>query len=171
MDFTKFVSLLESSALHFARADQFDDLFEGSVPDEFARPGTGIAKRYLPDAEAIAERALKNWEATARTTVFVNCWHANPDESDAMWKVFGSSRQAVAVQPTVGSLTRCLPPTIHVAIVHYIRYDKFRTPPALRRLSDRIDNRIIWCTHKRREYRHRGTCVRFASRMTRSLRR
>jgi hypothetical protein len=29
MDFTKFVSMLESSSLYFARGDQFDDQYEG----------------------------------------------------------------------------------------------------------------------------------------------
>lgn len=32
MDFTKFVSLLEKSALFFARADKLDDPFEGFIP-------------------------------------------------------------------------------------------------------------------------------------------
>jgi hypothetical protein len=32
MDFTKFVSLIARSALHFTRGDKFDDQFEGSYP-------------------------------------------------------------------------------------------------------------------------------------------
>jgi hypothetical protein len=34
VDFAKLVSLLESQSLHLARADVFDDPFEGSVPAE-----------------------------------------------------------------------------------------------------------------------------------------
>jgi len=35
LDFTKFVSMLDSSSLFFTRCDLFDDPFEGSYPNRF----------------------------------------------------------------------------------------------------------------------------------------
>ena len=51
LDFTKFVSLINSGALYFARANQLLDPYEGSYP--------------LTDHRQI------------RKQVFLNCWHQN----------------------------------------------------------------------------------------------
>ena len=49
----------------------------------------------------------KTWE-WIRQWAMVNCWHASPHESAAMWRLYAASDMAVAVQSTVGRLRRSL---------------------------------------------------------------
>ncbi|MBS6081810.1 MAG: DUF2971 domain-containing protein [Pseudomonas fluorescens] len=56
----------------------------------------------------------------------VNCWHANEQESEAMWKLYGDSHRGIAVQTTVGKLQSALQTeeTIKIAEVIYSNYEQ-----------------------------------------------
>lgn len=47
MDFTKFVSFIESRCLYFTRADNFDDPFEGSLPKMTIAARNEVEKRRV----------------------------------------------------------------------------------------------------------------------------
>lgn len=57
LDFTKFISLLETNSLYFARADQFNDPFEGSYTkadvqnrnEKYRESVKGQPERLSPD--------------------------------------------------------------------------------------------------------------------------
>jgi len=55
----------------------------------------------------------------------VNCWHANDQESEAMWKLYGDSHRGIAIQTTVGKLQAALQSEeeIRIAEVIYSNYD------------------------------------------------
>jgi hypothetical protein len=113
MDFTKFVGLLESQALFFSRADQFEDLFEGGLsranivawPDTHA-PGQLV--RYVSDRTPLF--------------TFVSCWNLNEHESAAMWRVYLSSREGVAITSTVGRLKAALAASTESIVIGKVRY-------------------------------------------------
>src|SRR5688572_6426488 len=114
MSFPKFMSLLEKSALFFARPDKLGDPFEGSFgranldatfltgEEEFTDPDT----EGLSDADAMAVRERKRayirrfiYEYTQKTA-YINCWHMNNHESAAMWNIYSRIGEGIAVQST-----------------------------------------------------------------------
>jgi hypothetical protein len=62
-------------------------------------------------------------EAALSRSVAVNCWHHDPDESAAMWKIYASSGADIAVRSTARRLRSSLRPksdqTIRIALVNY----------------------------------------------------
>lgn len=124
MDFTKFVALLHLKALFFTRADQFDDPFEGSL--------SHINLKTLQDnTSQVYNESQRYVFARLPHFMFVNCWHANDHESAAMWRLYLSAREGVAIQSTVGRLKAAIaayPQTIVIGEVRYIDYDKEKVP-------------------------------------------
>ena len=55
MDFTKFISLLDTSSLFFARADKLGDLFEGT----YSR--VNMALQPILYADRVSENSLRGW--------------------------------------------------------------------------------------------------------------
>lgn len=85
MDFTKFVAMLETRSLFFARADKLGDPFEGSFSRGNALLRPIIYKELYEKvpaemlAKMQADRAdLAKWQ---RQWTFINCWHINSEES------------------------------------------------------------------------------------------
>ena len=129
VDFTKFVSLIDSQRLYFTRADKFADPFEGSwpkinviargnVPESVSQEGR---EAYLKGGERIGEVAKNIIRHTA-----INCWHMNDHESAAMWKLYLKSDEGIAIQSTYSKLQKSLvdDETVHLGEVKYIDYDK-----------------------------------------------
>jgi len=90
VDLPKFLSMLSSGTVFFARADLLGDPFEGSWP----RPNVeGREFRYKailpPDADAVdVAKAKSNFTKKWREVTFVSCWHLSPYESVAMWQLY-----------------------------------------------------------------------------------
>lgn len=111
LDFTKFVDLILSSQLFFSRSDQFQDPFEGVF--------------RLKDYEN-TKHMLTNQELTKKF-YFLNCWHINDNQSDAMWKIFLDTKNGIAIKSTVGDLIKSLevsPEDIFISKVYYRDFDK-----------------------------------------------
>ncbi|MFZ2308516.1 MAG: hypothetical protein WAW34_14385 [Rhodoferax sp.] len=108
MDFTKFVSLLQSRSLFFARADKFEDPFEGSWPKRDAQQRWAEASQVASDdgipfplKKAIFIKDMREFHA-------INCWHLNDYESAAMWKLYLTSNEGIAVQSTYSNLRKSI---------------------------------------------------------------
>lgn len=144
MDFTKFVSLLKEKALYFSRADMFMDPFEGAkgllknkakwdkqylnffidaiktAPGEKERERNDQnilmdAKRLLNQINSIGKNSIKN--------TYINCWHENPYESEAMWKLYTSNlNQGIAIKTSYHRLYCSLnkDPDIAIGRINYI---------------------------------------------------
>src|SRR5262245_45804356 len=85
MDFTKFVSTLETSALYFARADKLGDPWEGYLNDlaiKTYREMFAHRHRSKKKLEERVERHKSHRSWMTRNTA-VNCWHMNNYESAA----------------------------------------------------------------------------------------
>jgi len=148
MDFTKFVSLLKDNALFFTRADKFEDPFEGAKGllknkpkwDKFytdfsieaIRTVPGGANKDKTDKELRkdAVRLLNDINGIGRWQVestFINCWHENQYESEAMWKLYTVSlNQGIAIKTTYKRLYQSLgrEPGISIGRVNYMDYEK-----------------------------------------------
>lgn len=102
MDITKYLSLLDSRALYFARADilaEFDP-FEGQYPKE-------IVLNLLDQAETEDEKnhLKKILGDTAFTKMLIiNCWHINDIESYHMWKIYSKRNYGIVIQSTFNKL-------------------------------------------------------------------
>jgi len=84
MDFTKFVSLIDRSALFFCRSDLLEDPFEGHYPPAQIRiKQEEMEKRGAPRAaiECIDER--QGLQGLFKKIVYINAWHINQHESAA----------------------------------------------------------------------------------------
>jgi len=128
MDFTKLISLLESSSLYFARADKFEDPFEGSYPKEDIL----AVEDYLNSLKDATEKKKKLYRELwcdsndlFKKSAFLNCWHLNNHESAAMWKLYLKSNEGIAIQSTYHSLKNAFvsEEKIYLGEVKYIDYE------------------------------------------------
>ena len=141
MDFTKFVSMLETRSIFFARADLLGDPFEGSLTRAEAERRTAFEARLRA-----ADRPMV-LHATAQPKIrgeirnsIVSCWHVNAVESMAMWRLYLTGREGIAVRSTFERFVSCFAPfdgqdkgfnadgtdrelRVHAGIVHYVDYD------------------------------------------------
>jgi hypothetical protein len=111
IDFTKFVDLITSSKLFFCRSDNFEDPFEGMF--------------RLKDYEK-TKHMFQDQELTKKF-YFLNCWHINDNQSDAMWKIFLNTNNGIAIKSTVGDLIKSLDNSedeIHIGKVYYRDFEK-----------------------------------------------
>lgn len=103
IDLAKFVSLLDSSALWFARSDTFRDQGEGKFPQEMR---VAIEKAYesFTVAEDSPIKDANDFQEYLCRNAYVSCWHKNVDENMVMWELYGRNSNSVAIQTTVGKL-------------------------------------------------------------------
>jgi hypothetical protein len=125
MDLSKLISLIETSALHFNRVDNYEDPYEGWLPSgKFEEQQYGNHED-VPDAQDISlPSRVPIWEL--RKLVYTSCWMINKGQSDAMWSSYLSSNQGIAIQTTVGTLESQLPDTLDIDIgkVNYIDWNE-----------------------------------------------
>lgn len=134
MDFTKFVSLIDTQCLYFARADKFDDPFEGSLPRKNVHARTMLlASPDMPqdmssgkiNALLDFENQLSGINRHMKKFVAINCWHANEHESAAMWKLYLKSNDGIAIQSTYKRLRDSIidDRRVYLGKVKYIDYE------------------------------------------------
>ena len=73
----------------------------------------------------------KHFTALKKTflpSYLVNCWHMSDVESAAMWRLYATARNSVALLTRFHLLTYVLPETVYVGKLRYIDYTKDRIP-------------------------------------------
>ncbi|MEN8699593.1 hypothetical protein [Bacillus infantis] len=167
MTLSKFIDMIRTHSLFLSRADLFFDKFEGASPElnyferqkvvEFiSRENHGDSPlRIYNGKEWINYGAAKNLNEVfekIRLTQFVNCWHINEVESEAMWKLYLSGNEGVAITSTFGRLTESLIGGDRVLLepVRYLDYNSDLIPPDL--LEKHGNGAAIFC--KRNHYKH-----------------
>lgn len=137
MNFQKFLSLLDKSALFFCRTDKLGDPFEGSYPKENVERRSVRYKKALDNLPTqlqpfrnVIEKGQKDHSEflkMLRKHVYVNSWHKNDYESAAMWRLYLKNNEGIAIQSTFNRLRQCFKekvPDIYIGIVQYIDYKK-----------------------------------------------
>ena len=76
MSLSKFLSLISTGNLHFARADLLGDPFEGTI-------GINSSRAVYSPPPSI------RGTAAPRERVYISCWHQQPHELAAIWSVYG----------------------------------------------------------------------------------
>ncbi|CAI1802899.1 MULTISPECIES: hypothetical protein [Serratia] len=146
MDFTKYMNLISTQSLYFARSDCFSDIFEGAKGylsdksvwerhyyDFFIKAMTNLPEGFNVELseKQVLERAnnlLKDFEGAGvkqRQSTFISCWHENEYESEAMWRLYSSYLpNALAIKTTTGDLIDSLgcDSSIKIGRVEYIDY-------------------------------------------------
>jgi hypothetical protein len=165
MDVVKFLALLNSNALYFSRADKLGDPFEGSWPHR------NIATRKMAPLDipeplrskiVDSRRSLGSMSKTWPRFLALNCWHMNPHESAAMWKLYLKSDSGIAVQSTYSRLKRAIVTheDVFIGAVRYIDYEKDA-------IED--DNIFIPFVHKRMSFEHEKEIRAVIARFPKSL--
>lgn len=104
MDFSKFVSLLNSSSLWIARSDTFRDKHEGKFHSEMEESLLKFYESQEYDSDAKIKSA-DDFQMYLIKNAFINCWHENLDENMVMWEIYGRSECSIAIKTSVGKLT------------------------------------------------------------------
>ena len=165
-DFPKFVSLLDSGRLFLTRADKFEDTFEGArgfifqkdiicssmkpyiemkvksqlIKEGIDNPIDSVINKKVDDE---IKKFFEDQEQK-RTEYFISCWHANEYESEAMWKLYISSKfQGVAIQTSMERLCNSIgTDEFEVGAVKYSSFDE----------PLNIESKPIW--YKRKAFMH-----------------
>jgi len=146
MDFAKLVAMLVTKKLYLTRVDklcELGDKYEGSFP---SAPKNGFSGFF---AEEDMQRYWKEKSKDARRFYYVNCWHGNENESDAMWKVYVKGNQGIAIRTTVSKLIDCLKEAseqIWIAKVEYLNKYEWKNRPS--------DMNLHACRTKRKSFKH-----------------
>ena len=140
MDFTKFVSLLETSALFFCRPDRLGDPFEGSIspvtpPSVAADIRDGPAVVYTVDLRQVMRLAR------------VNCWHMSEFESEAMWRLYARERDGVAINTVFADFKSAFRGDQAVS-ASMVQYRDYRSSPIPH------GNALLPLFHKRISFQH-----------------
>jgi hypothetical protein len=140
MDFAKFVETLENHTLWFARLDQLEDPLEGTHTD-------AELKRLRKNLEVKRAKQLINIFRFARKDVYVNCWRSGPNESLAMWDLYGRGSGIIAIKSTVGKLREAIAAygkPIYISKTRYVDWSGVHG----------LDNVLVACSRKDLSYEH-----------------
>ena len=149
MDFGRYCAMLKDAALYFARADTFEDRFEGASGlasrkqewEEYCidyfknaiRTAPSGMPQVRPTDEYVnneARRLFQDFQATGekeRLSTFVSCWHNNTGESEAQWRLYAPPPvTGLALRTTFGRLDEALDPNFEI-LGGFVQYADFRT--------------------------------------------
>jgi len=121
MDFTKFVSLLDKSALFFTRADRLGDPFEGSYSRANIKLRPEVYKGKIPLDKL---ENLSQFHKILVKHTAINCWHLSEHES-AMWNLYLKSNKGIAIQSTFDLLKTSLKDENHDVFIGRVKYIDF----------------------------------------------
>jgi len=143
MDLARYLSFLDARALHFVRADQMADTWEGVYGPKNLELRPGL---YGEDYEAVNE-SLRKSRAYMRQRMHMNCWHHAPVESAAMWDIYQRDGRGVAVQSTWARLTSSINDSrsVYGAKIQYVDYSQTFIPEG---------NAFDAFMHKRESFSH-----------------
>ena len=129
VDFAKFADLLIRKQLFFVSASilvkidpyegYFDEIKLGGIEEPTQRDSKEYAKIYEQLKDHTREEHPK--------FLFVNCWHVNDFDNDAMWKLYATKDWGIAIQTTVKNLKASLescPRRIDFCRVNYIDHSQ-----------------------------------------------
>ncbi|TMT85392.1 DUF2971 domain-containing protein [Haloterrigena sp. H1] len=104
MDFPKLMWIIQKEKLHFHRADDFSDPFEGTTPKALKQLRDKSLREAQSEIDSEEVDLLKQWSKGVknfRKSMFLNCWHANDTESAAMWDLYGNEDKSIAIVSTI----------------------------------------------------------------------
>jgi hypothetical protein len=152
MNLAKFISILSTSQLFFARVDSFKkDPWEGippkSVLEYFEKKLEVLKKQNVKFSNFYREKVIPRH--------FLNCWHQNDVESAAMWSLYGKSNEAIAIRSKIGLLEKCFsaePERILIGQVKYGDHQEWQLPDDI--AEGPVDKWTFSFFFKRKSFEH-----------------
>jgi len=138
LDLPKLLLIFEKKAIYFQSPADFYDPFEGLYM-EGSLEKIDISSDDQVDIDSVLEKLksfsplLQGNSKQVSTALFLNivqtflvsCWHNNPTESEAMWKLYSSINAGIAINTTVKQLEEILPAGMgDVYPIEYVDYSK-----------------------------------------------
>lgn len=118
LSFERLLDILKTHSLWFSRPFVFDDLWEGLFPPSYLKRIRQYCKANHISFEEFDQEFQKR-RLLHRCAHFVNCWHMNEHESDAMWKLYALAPMGIAIESTVGDVNECLRPYNSGKVIYY----------------------------------------------------
>lgn len=128
MDLKKFLSILQTNCLYFTSVDNLEDDFEGSYPKRNIEQRFDFLQKIPEEKHEFYLNQINKWSdlhIDFKNKSFVNCWHANKDESIAMWKIYSENEEGIAIKSTYADLRKSIIDNrrVFMGVVNYINYD------------------------------------------------
>ncbi|MDK9703959.1 MAG: DUF2971 domain-containing protein [Sulfuritalea sp.] len=112
-----------------SRLDKLADPYEGSLT---AKTIEGIDTFLRQHGSKVGWNELSEMYRRNQATTYVCCWHANEQESEAMWRLYCGYGSGVAIQTTYDHLVGAIEKEyeVYLGCVKYIDYDREWFPDA-----------------------------------------
>lgn len=145
MDLSKFLYLVTTRKLYMHRLDDFEDIFESTIPDTTYKPETqaykflenslkvngysdkDINEKMSKDPQTLRDKYRKLSEKF-RVSTHITCFHNNDYESAAMWKLYCQGKDGIAIKTTannlIGSIDESPDEKLHLGKVAYSDFSK-----------------------------------------------
>ncbi len=120
MDLSRFLSLLEDEALHFARSDYMSDRWEGAFGHVNIAERPRLYGEHYSKMFPTLSVAFKNM----KRRIYLNCWYESGCESAAMWGLYQADGRGIAVRTTWGDLKASITSSLDIfgGRVKYVDY-------------------------------------------------
>ncbi len=122
MALPKFVSLLQTSQLYLTRLDLLNDPHEGSLPRPLVEARDALfekegIKHALPHMSGVNQKI--------RSACYVSCWVLSDSESEALWRLYTTDNDGIAIQSTYQQLLDIIKKEdeLYVGRVNYLDYE------------------------------------------------
>jgi len=145
LDLSKFISMVKDNSLFLNRSDCVEDPFEGSVnratylnqiklfnealsDKKIKKIYLGIKKEWVLMGEdpkcGDIPGIVSDYSNWIKKFTYINCWHKNEHESEAMWRLYTKNiAESIVVKSTVHQLISSIPDNMDVAEIKYIDYE------------------------------------------------
>ncbi len=134
LSFEKFAYLLSKKSLYFARADRFDDKYEGCVPLLIKEYYEKEVKRLGIDG---GQAVIKLWHKW-RKCIMCSCWHRGDQESMGMWGKYDLHNSGIAIKTTMKRLKSSFihkqDINVHIGKVRYKEHQDIKVPKSIREI-------------------------------------
>lgn len=179
MELPKFEDSLKTSTFYFARADQFDDPFEGRDSPGNAE---GLSKSEKAFRDLYKIQTPENWkdqQEIARQVMFISCWHRNTRESWQMWRAYTKTPNSVVIATSAKALRLFVPKKImkyavKYSALHFLRTEFTHTSLFFYKPSGhKIEReyRMLWAPDEHESFDPTVVCRRLPIKLSRIVRR
>lgn len=155
-DLSKFISFLLTKELYLTRLDKFQDKYEGELPiNDYLDNMHELLGRLSFIKDLKREDMWSFLDIQNKLSLFANCWHLNSIENFAMWKIYLSSNEGVAIKIKIGDLISSIknPTGLIYGKVNYLDFKKESISHYCNRMKEEGIRKIpLPCFFKRSYY-------------------
>lgn len=128
LDINKFLSLISTGKLFFARIDKMEDKFEGTLPvmnkKSIENWYWSQNKTKIQNDASVQEEIDAHFHMFEKFKKFcsVSCWNKYDSETYALWKVYSSVKEGIMIKSTIEKLVSAFKNTEDKVLLSEVRY-------------------------------------------------